>query len=392
MLNGKNILLGLTGSIAVYKSIDLVRGMIKEGANVTVVMTEAASRFVTPLTFETVTGRSVHIDTFESPLSHINLPRDTELFIIAPATANTISKLASGIADNLLSNIYLAYKGPVLIAPAMNYRMYENPIIKENILRLEKTGVKFVGPEAGSLACGEEGVGRMSEAGDLLEAVRAAFTQGDLSGHNILVTAGPTREAIDPVRFISNRSSGKMGFAVAAAALKRGAKVTLVSGPSSEHPPQGASFVSVESASQMRDAVMQHIENSTAVIMAAAVADFSPVSKSETKIKKADSISIELQKTPDILQEVGGKKGSRILIGFAAETGKNTEKAKKKLKDKNLDLIVLNDVTQKGAGFDVDTNIVTIIGRGGEITDYPLMKKMDVANIIIDRMLQLKMR
>ncbi len=386
----KNILLGITGSIAVYKSVDLVRGLIKEGYDVTVVMTEAASRFIAPLTFETVTGNSVHTDTFESPLSHVNLPRDAELFIIAPATANTISKLASGIADNILGNIYLAYKGPVLIAPAMNWRMYDHPIVKENILKLEKIGVKFIGPQMGSLACGEEGVGRMAEVEDLLEAAKAALTPQDLSGHNILITAGPTREAIDPVRFLSNRSSGKMGFAIAAAALRRGAKVMLISGPASERPPQGASFVSVESASQMRDAVMQYITDSTSVIMAAAVADFFPALKSETKIKKTGSINIELKKTPDILQEVGSKKGDRILIGFAAETGKDIKKAKEKLKDKNLDLIVLNDVTAKGSGFDVDTNIVTIIGRDGEITDYPLMKKIDIANIIIDKMLQLK--
>lgn len=389
MLNKKNILLGITGSIAAYKSIDIVKGLIKEGAAVTVVMTDVACRFVSPVVLESESGRRVHTDLFEDYFSHINLAKESQLFIIAPATANTINKLACGIADNLLTTLWLAYKGPVLIAPAMNWRMYENPLVKKNIGELKKYGVTFIGPEYGSLACGEEGIGRMAEPEDIVEAAKSALTPKDMSGHKILVTAGPTREALDPVRFISNRSSGKMGYAIAKAAIRRGADVTLVSGPSSQQPPKDVSFISVESASEMRNEVLRHFSNSTSVIMAAAVSDFSPISQSKTKIKKADPMTINLQKTSDILAELGRKKGKRLLIGFAAETGKNIKKAKDKLKEKNLDLIVLNDVTAKGAGFDSDTNIVTIINKKGEVKDYPLMKKEEVANILLDWLLKL---
>ncbi|MBI5050940.1 MAG: bifunctional phosphopantothenoylcysteine decarboxylase/phosphopantothenate--cysteine ligase CoaBC [Nitrospirae bacterium] len=394
-LNKKNILLGITGSIAAYKSIDIVKGLTKEGAVVTVVMTDAACRFVSPVVLESESGRRVHTDLFaegslrEDYFSHINLAKESQLFIIAPATANTISKLACGIADNLLTAVWLAYKGTALIAPAMNWRMYENPLVKKNIGELKKYGVTFIGPEYGSLACGEEGIGRMAEPEDIVEAAKAALVPKDMSGHKILVTAGPTREALDPVRFISNRSSGKMGYAIAKAALRRGADVTLVSGPSSLQTPEDVSFISVESASEMKNEVLKHFSNSTSVIMASAVSDFSPASQSKTKIKKADTMTINLKKTPDILAELGRKKGKRFLVGFAAETGRNIANAKNKLKEKNLDLIVMNDVTAKGAGFDSDTNIVTIINKKGKVTDYPLMKKEDVADIILDWLLKL---
>lgn len=391
MLSGRNILLGITGSIAAYKSVDIARHLMEEGANVKVVMTEAACRFISPFTLETITGKPVLTDLFSDPLSHINLSKETHLLLVAPATANTLNKFACGIADNLLSNIWLAYEGLTLMAPAMNFRMYRNPVVKKSIKELSKLGVLFVGPVSGSLVCGEEGMGRMAEVSEVVEAVISALTPKDLKGHNILVTAGPTIEPIDPIRFISNRSSGKMGFAIARAALRRGADVTLISGPSSLKPPDGVFFISVETASDMEAAVLKNFHKSTSVIMAAAVSDFTPALTEKLKLEKKPGItSINLKSTPDILKKIGKQKGNRILIGFAAETGKDLESARRKLKDKNLDLIVLNDITQKGAGFGVDTNIVTIIDKKGKAIDYPLMKKIEIANIILDKMLELK--
>jgi phosphopantothenoylcysteine decarboxylase/phosphopantothenate--cysteine ligase len=388
----RNILLGVTGSIAAYKAADIARRLIDEGFSVQAVMTKAACNFITPLTLESLTGRSVLAELFSGPYSHINLSKESHLLLIAPATANTINKLSCGIADDLLSNLWLTYIGPVLIAPAMNHRMYRHPSVQKSIKELQQSGVKFIGPVAGSLACGEEGEGRMADVAAIVEAAISALTQKDLKGQNILVTAGPTIESIDPVRFISNRSSGKMGYAIAKAALRRGARVTLISGPTSQMPPESVSFVSVEKASEMETAVLKHLPDSTAVIMAAAVADFTPAAVDKLKLGKKDITAINVRKTPDILKKVGAKKGKRVVIGFAAETGKNIENAKKKLKEKNLDLIVLNDVTQVGAGFGVDTNIVTVIDRKGKITDYPLMKKIEAANVILDTMLKFKKR
>ena len=390
MLNGKNILLGVTGSIAVYKAVEIARKLTEDGANVTVVMTESACCFVSPTTFEAVSGRPVYTNLFEGYFRHINLVKESHLLIVAPASANTISKFACGIADNLLSTTYLVYEGPVLIAPAMNSRMYKKPVVQKNIKELAKSGIIFIGPESGKLACGEDGIGRMAEVSDIIESVKSALTTKDLTGHNILVTAGPTRESIDPIRFLSNRSSGKMGFAIAAAAQMRGAKATLISGPSALKPPDGVSFIPVENAADMRSAVSRNFHKSTSVIMAAAVCDFASSVTSKSKIPKINNLTINLKETPDILKEIGRKKGKRFLIGFAAETGMNIQRAKEKLRDKNLDLIVLNDVTQKGAGFDFDTNIAAIITRKGEITKLPLMKKEDLANIILDRVAGLK--
>jgi len=386
----KNILLGITGSIAAYRSADLARRLMEEGCSVQVVMTKSACKFITPLTFEAVTGKPVMIDMFNDPYTHLGLPREAHLLLIAPATANIISKMSCGIADDLLSTIWLAYEGPTMIAPAMNYRMYRHSLVKKHISELKKLGVHFVGPVTGSLACGEEGTGRMADISDIVESAVTAVTPKDLSKHSILVTAGPTIEPIDPVRFISNRSSGKMGFAIAQAAVRRGAQVTLISGPTSLKPSGNISFVPVQKAVEMEAAVMKHLPKATAVIMAAAVADFAPSSMNKSKIRKPEIASIALKKTPDILKKIGEKKGKRILVGFAAETGQDVSSAKTKLKEKKLDLVVLNDVTQKGAGFDVDTNIVTIIDRSGKATDYPLMKKYDVASVILDRMLQVK--
>jgi len=389
VLKGRNILLGITGSIAAYKSADLARRLIDEGAHVRVVMTEAACRFISPFTLKTLTGNPVLTDLFEDPLSHVNLAKETNLLLVAPATANTINKFACGVADNLLTNIWLAYKGLTLIAPAMNSGMYSNPVVKKNLKELSRVGVVFVGPVSGNLACGEEGVGRMAEISEIVEAAVSLLTPKDLKGQNILVTAGPTIEPIDPVRFISNRSSGKMGFAIARAALRRGARVTLISGPTSLKPPDGLSFIPVERASEMETAVLRNLPKATSVIMAAAVSDFTPSKVSKEKLKRRNGkISIDLKSTPDILKKISKRKGNRVLVGFAVEIGKNVESAKEKLKEKNLDFIVLNDITQKGAGFGVDTNIVTIIDKDGRVTDYPLMKKIEVANMILDRMAQ----
>ena len=390
MLKNKNILLGVTGSIAAYKTVELARRLTGEGAHVSVVMTESACRFVSPLTVETVLGKPAYINLFEGYISHINLVKDCHLLIIAPATANTISKFACGISDNLLTTLWLAYEGPSLIAPAMNSVMYRNPVINKNIKELASMGVQFIGPEAGPLACGEEGTGRMAEVTDIIEAAKSLLSPKDLYGHKILITAGPTREPIDPVRFLSNRSSGKMGFAVAAAAVRRGADVTLISGPSGQKPPKGASFVPVEKAVDMERAVLKAFNKSTSLIMAAAVSDFAPAATGKSKIPKNNIMSMELKKTSDILVKVGKSKGKRLLIGFAAETGRNIGNAMKKLKDKNLDLIVFNDISQEGAGFETDTNIVTLIDRKGKTTDYPLMKKEEIADIILNKLLELK--
>jgi len=390
VLKGKNVLLGVTGSIAAYKSVDLVRRLKEEGAEVSVVMTKAACNFISPLVFEVASQGRVYTDIFTDPLSHISLPEKTSIFVIAPATANIINKISCGIADDILSTIWLAYKGPAVIAPAMNWRMYENPIVEKNIKALKARGVNFVGPEIGSLACGDEKIGRMSEVTGIVEAMVSALSTKDLSGQTVLVTAGSTREPIDPIRFISNRSSGKMGFALAQVALRRGAKVILISGPTSLIPPRDALFTSVERTEDMRDAVIRHFKVSDIVIMAAAVSDFCLATESNTKIKKRDTLSLSLKRTPDILSELGKKKGRRTLVGFSAETGKAIDEARGKLLSKNLDLIVLNDVTEKGAGFDSDTNIVTTIDKRGDVVNYPIMTKVEVADIIFDRIIQLK--
>jgi len=388
----RNILLGVTGSIAAYKSVDVARRLIDEGFSVQVVMTMAACKFIAPLTFESVTGKPALTDLFNSSYSHIVLSKESQLLLIAPATANIINKLSCGIADDLLSTLWLAYEGPAIIAPAMNYRMYRHSIVQKNIKELRRLGVEFVGPVSGGLACGEEGPGRMSDVSEIVESAVTVLTPNDLSRHNILITSGPTLEPIDPVRYISNRSSGKMGYALARAAVRRGAKVTLISGPTKLQKPEKVSFIPVKTASEMESAVLRNLPKATAVIMAAAVADFAPAAVNRSKIPKNDISSITLKKTADILRKTGREKGKRILIGFAAETGRNIDNAKMKLKEKNLDLIVLNDITQKGAGFDVDTNIVTVIDKKGKLTDYPLMKKIEVANVILDRMLEVNKR
>jgi phosphopantothenoylcysteine decarboxylase/phosphopantothenate--cysteine ligase len=387
-LNNKKILLGITGSVAAYRSIDLARRLTEEGASVHVIMTDAARRFITPLTFEAVSRNKVHCTLFDDLLSHITLPADADLMVIAPITANLIGKFAQGIGDEILSTCLLSFRGKVIIAPAMNWRMYENGFVQENLRRLHSHGVVQVGPERGSLACGEEGIGRMADVRRIIEAISDSISRKDLSGKRIVVTAGPTREYLDPVRFISNRSSGRMGFAIARAASRRGAEVVIVSGPSSLEPPYGAEYVPVDTASEMRESVLGNLYRCDALIMAAAVADFMPLKKEDRKMEKSDGMVLELVKTPDILSELGTMEKRPLLVGFAAETGPDLNRAKKKLLDKGADMIVFNDVTSVGSGFDVDTNEITLIDRESA-TPFPLMKKDEAAEVILDRVLQL---
>ena len=397
MLNGKHIVLGITGGIAAFKSCEIVRELKKAGARVTAIMTKNACQFITPLTLQTLTGNRVITDMFATPsefdVYHITLSKEADLLLVAPATANIIAKFANGIADDFLSTFYLAYKGKIFIAPAMNTNMYLHPANKINMEKLSSLGVNFIEPATGELACGDEGVGKLAEVSLIIEKVKKILLQKlDLKGEKILITAGGTQEAIDPVRYITNRSSGKMGYALAKMALARGADVTLVSAPTSLPFPPGAKMINVQSASQMREEVLKNLPESTIIIKAAAVSDFKLKKESYAKIKKdeKESVTLELEKTPDILLEAGKKKGNRLLVGFAAETGNLVKNAQKKLKEKNCDLIVANDVTQLGAGFVSDTNIVTLIDRKGKVEKLPKLTKEEVAEKIFDKILKLK--
>ncbi len=384
MLKNKKILLGVTGGVAAYKSVDLVRRLKDEEASVTVIMTDASKHFITTLSFEVASQNKVYSDLFEDPMAHITLSRDADVMVIAPATANMISKIANGIADDLLSTCILSFKGKVIIAPSMNWRMYENPIFQENLSRLIKHGIIQVGPEKGKLACGEEGAGRMAEVNEIVETIKSSLTKKDFLKKKIIVTAGPTREYLDPVRFVSNRSSGKMGYAIARACIRRGGEVTLISGPSSLAEPKGLrKFIKVETAEEMRLAVSEGIDKADVLIMAAAPADFRPEAKKEMKADKSDSLILKLKNTPDILAEIGQRKKKPLTVGFAAETGNKPERAREKLIKKGADIIVFNDVTSEGAGFDVDTNKITIIEREDE-TGFPLMTKDEVSDKILD--------
>ncbi|BCG47736.1 Phosphopantothenoylcysteine decarboxylase/Phosphopantothenoylcysteine synthetase [Citrifermentans bremense] len=390
MLKGKEIVLGVTGGIAVYKAVELLRLLVKAGATVHVVMTKGAKQFVTPLTFQTLSGNPVHSELFnlisEQEIGHISLAERADLFIVAPATANCIGKLACGIADDLLTTTVMATRAPVLIAPAMNVNMYHNPIYRENEERLKKHGYLFVAPACGMLACGYEGEGKLQAPEVILEEAVAALTPKRLKGERVLVTAGPTLEEIDPVRFISNHSSGKMGYAIARQARLRGAEVTLVTGPAALSAPHGVKLVRVQSATEMRDAVLDALERTDIVIKAAAVADYRPRSRSGQKMKKSEAeLCIELEKNPDILAEIGAMKGGRLLVGFAAETQELVKNAGAKLKAKNLDLVVANDVSQEGAGFNVDTNIVKLLYRDGRVEELPMMGKDELAGEILER-------
>lgn len=384
-LKNSALILGVTGSVAAYKSVDLARRLADEGASVSVIMTGAARKFITPLSLELASGRPAITDLFEDPMAHIALAQKADAALIAPATANIVGKLASGIADDILSTTLMACTCPLVLAPAMNWRMYENPAFKRNLNYLLEQGAVLVPPEKGVLACGEEGVGRMAQTEAIVDALAKALSgKKDLAGLKIVVTAGPTRERIDPVRFISNRSSGKMGYALARRALARGADVTLISGPVALEPPEGANVIGVESAAQMRDAVMGEIKDADALVMAAAVADFSPETAGDSKYDKTSLKSLKLKMTPDILAEAGAMHRRPFLIGFAAQTGPDVERAAEKLRAKGADCMVFNDVSAPGSGFDVDTNVVTIIDAQGS-KEHPIMTKEEAADLVLDR-------
>jgi phosphopantothenoylcysteine decarboxylase/phosphopantothenate--cysteine ligase len=396
MLVNKTVVLGITGSIAAYKSADLASKLTQAGARVEVIMTDSATKFVSPMTFRSLTNRPVVTDMFELSsefsLEHVALAEAADVVVIAPATADIIARIAAGIADDMLSCTVLATKAPVIIAPAMHSGMWENSVTKENVAKLKARGITFVEPGYGRLASGGIGHGRLAEVEKIIGTINQVLgKKGDLAGKRIVVTAGGTREDIDPVRFVGNRSSGKMGYAVAEAARDRGAKVTLITAPTVLPDPVGMEVTHITSAVQMKEAVTKATAKCDALIMAAAVADYMPKSTARGKIKKAvagESLTLELKRTPDILSDV---KGKFIRVGFAAETTENLlqHARKDELVKKNLDLVAANDITAPGAGFDVDTNIVTLIDRKGKVENLPLMSKREVADKILDRVVRM---
>ncbi|MCS7163723.1 MAG: bifunctional phosphopantothenoylcysteine decarboxylase/phosphopantothenate--cysteine ligase CoaBC [Thermodesulfovibrio sp.] len=393
-LKNKKIIIGITGSIAAYKIYELIKLLKDAEAEVLPVMTKNACYFVTPLSVEISCGNKVLIDMFEESLAHIELAKKADIFLVAPATANIINKYASGIADDLLTTTLLAFKGPVIMAPAMNWRMYQSPQLQRNIDYLKSIGVKFVGPEQGLLACGEEGPGRLASINKIFETVLSTLTEKDLEKENIIITAGPTRQYIDPIRFITNRSSGKMGYALAKIAKRRGAYVTLISGPTAIEPPEVDKFIRVETTSEMLNQVMENINEATVFLMAAAPVDFEPKDFSKTKIEKKSIKSIPLKLCPDILKEVSKLKNKPFTVGFAAETGLNTERAKIKLEEKSLDMIILNDIMQKDRGMEADTNEVLIIyKRFNKFIEekIPLQPKEKIASIILSKVKEIKL-
>src|SRR5215472_17542308 len=396
------ITLGVTGGVAAYKAAELVRRLQQEGHSVQVVMTRSAREFVTPLTFAALSGQKVITKLFsdssggeanlESAIEHIAVAQRTDLLLVAPATADIIGKFAHGVADDFLTTLYLASTAPVVVSPAMNVNMWNHVATRENVETLRTRGVKIVEPDEGYLACGMTGPGRLAGIEEILAVIHEVTkAQRDLEGETILVSAGPTCEDLDPVRYITNRSSGKMGYAVAEAAAKRGAKVILVSGPVNLETPSGVERIDLRSAEEMRGAVMEHFANASIAILAAAVADYRPAQPRAAKIKKGSApLAISLEPTADILAEVAKNKGSRIVVGFAAETDHVAENARKKLASKNADLIVANDVTAEGAGFDRDTNVVTLFSRDGRDLALPKMPKSEVAQRILDEVPRLR--
>jgi phosphopantothenoylcysteine decarboxylase/phosphopantothenate--cysteine ligase len=398
MLKGKKVVVGITGGIAAYKAAEFVRLLIKKEVHVHVVMTENAQKFIAPLTFQTLSGNPVVSDPFalleDATIGHIALADLAELVVILPATANIIGKIAHGIADDFLSTMVMATKAPVLFVPSMNVNMWENKALQKNIQTLLEMGYPLLEPGEGELACHWYGKGRLPELNEVVERMEDVLSTKDLKGEQILVTGGPTQEPIDPVRFITNRSSGKMGYALAKMARRRGAEVILITGPTSlPLPRRDIQFLPVRSAEEMRKAVFTHLEGSSVVIKAAAVSDYRPKKVSQQKLKKAESYgSLELEKTRDILEEIGKKKGSQILVGFAAETEDLVTHARKKLKEKNLDFIVVNDVTKPDAGFGSDTNQVKILYSSGEVRDLLLMSKEEVSQSILDEVVNLLKR
>jgi len=393
-LANRKIVLGLSGCIAAYKAAYLVRLLKKEGADVRVVMTAAAEKFITRLTMETLSDNPAYCEMFPEQgyysTHHISLAEWADLILLAPASGNLIGKIANGIADDLLTTVIMAAQSPVMIAPSMNTHMYENPAVKENIAKLKQRGCKFVQPEVGDLACHTHGVGRLAEPLDILEAIITHFgSMADLDGLKILVTAGPTVEYIDAVRYISNPSSGRMGYALAKKAMLRGAGVTLVSGPVNLDAPEGVKLVKVTSAKEMLQKTSENFENCDMLFMAAAVSDYAPAETAQQKIKKSsEPLKLTLQPQADILLELSKTKKDQVVVGFAMETENELENATSKLKKKKLDLIIVNNVTEKGAGFAVETNKVTILDKNGNIEKPPLMTKEKLADIIIDHALK----
>ena len=428
MLRNKTVVVGVTGGIAAYKSCDVVSKLKKLGADVHVIMTESALEFVGEITFQTLSNNFVVKSMFDTPrtweVEHISLAKKADLFLIVPATANFVGKIANGIADDMLTTTVMATKSPVMIALAMNTNMYENPIVQDNIDKLRRFGYLFVEPAEGMLACGDIGRGKLADVDEIIESVKKCLchtskienddississkdnkitnctkddlhygiSKQDLIGKNIIITAGPTIETIDPVRYITNRSTGKMGYSIAQQAIDRGANVTLITGKTYIEKPKGLSkLIEIESAMDLYNSIMSEFDNADIVIQSAAVADYRPAHYSDKKIKKTDDdMSIKLTRNKDVAKELGKIKSNKILVGFAAETNDLLENAKKKIKKKNLDFIVANDLTKKGAGFSSDTNIVKIIDREGRVEEFPKMSKLEVANIILDKVLKL---
>jgi phosphopantothenoylcysteine decarboxylase / phosphopantothenate---cysteine ligase len=391
MLTNKKILLCVTGGIAVYKAVALTSKLIQAGAEVKVILSGSALKFVTPLSFQALSRNFVYTDTFEEQnpkvIAHIDLADWADIAIVAPATANIIGKFANGIADDMITTTLLATTAPVWIAPAMNVHMYDHPAVKKNINSLYEMGYSFIEPNEGFLACGYVGKGRLEEPEKIVETLSQFFSEGEkkeLKGKKMIVTAGPTREKIDPVRYITNHSSGKMGYAIAEEAVKMGAEVYLISGPVNLQPPRGVQYVPVESADNMFNAVIEHFENVDIVIKTAAVADYRPKSPSEQKVKKQHGDQfLELERTKDILLELGKRKENQLLVGFAAETNNVEDYAQSKLKKKNADMIIANNVLTEGAGFGTDTNIVTMYKRNGDQIALPLLSKNEVAQKIL---------
>lgn len=393
MLEGKHIVLGVTGSIAAYKIASLASMLVKRKADVTVIMTQNATHFINPITFETLTGNKCLVDTFDRnfqySVEHVSLAKQTDVFLIAPATANIIAKAAHGIADDMLTTTLLACKCPKIIAPAMNTRMYQNPIVQDNIKTLQKYGMEVMTPATGYLACGDTGEGKMPEPESLMESIMKALRPKDMKGIKVLVTAGPTREKIDPVRYISNHSTGKMGYAIAEAAMMRGAEVTLITGKTGLVPPVGVHTVEIVSAADMAKAVKACASEQDIIIKAAAVADYRPKYTAAEKMKKKDGdMSIELERTEDILKFLGEhKKEGQFLCGFSMETENMIENSRTKLAKKNLDLIVANNLKQPGAGFGTDTNIVTLLSKE-DLLQLPIMGKDEVADRLLTYILE----
>ncbi|HPY34744.1 MAG TPA: bifunctional phosphopantothenoylcysteine decarboxylase/phosphopantothenate--cysteine ligase CoaBC [Smithellaceae bacterium] len=390
MLKKKKIVLGITGGIAAYKAAELTRALIKEGAQVKVVMTKSATEFITPLTMQTLSQNQVYLDTFvpaeKYDMAHIALADFADAFIIAPATGNIIGKIAAGVADDLLSTTIMAAGKPVLICPAMNNKMLANPIVQDNLSKLQEHGYFIMESAVGELACKTQGSGRLPEITDIIEEIKSLLTPKDFLNEKVLITAGPTQEPLDPVRFITNLSSGKMGYALATAARRRGAEVTLISGPTFLPPPKVEKIINVRTAREMHKAVMENYKKAKIIIKAAAVADYRPKEISGQKLKKTkESLTVEMKTNPDIIEEIGKNKEGRIVVGFAMETQNLLANAREKLKKKNMDLIVANDVCKEGAGFQSDTNIVSIIDKKGKTETLKKMTKLEAADEILNR-------